>query len=424
MITLYNLCQVVVLALFWPLLLALVLLKAKYRTTLPARLAIGLGRHLPAEPATGRTVWIHALSVGEVSSARPLVMGLRRKFPDIRIVFSTTTATGMKTAKALLSDHVDAILLFPLDLRPVIARYLRLIRPDLFILVETDFWLNILTMLERAGIPSILVNGRISARSFSRYRRGRIVVQRLFRSFTHLCMQTGIDRGNMEKLGVAPGRLHCLGNLKFDALPKVADGGDQQPAVPIPADSLVLLAGSTHEGEEDIIFSVYTELKRRYPHLFLIIAPRNPQRCDEISQRATRLDLAVTLRSGNPSSNPADVLLVDTLGELPWLYGRADIAFVGGSMVAEGGHNPIEPAAQGVPVLFGRHMEDFAEISRDLVLAGGALTVGDLASLAKTVEILIVDDARRQTIGRQARDFVDRHRGVVERHLQVISPYL
>lgn len=424
MIVLYNLCQIMVLAFFWPLLLALVPLKAKYRTTLPARLGIGLERHLPTVPATGKTVWIHALSVGEVSSARPLVIGLRREFPDIRIIFSATTATGMKTARTLLSDHVDAIIPFPLDIRPVIAGYLRQIRPDLFILLETDFWLNILTMLEQAGIPSILVNGRISAQSFSRYRRARIVVQRLFRSFTHLCMQTAIDRDNMERLGVDPGRLHCLGNLKFDALPKTADSGDQHPSVPIPAGTLVLLAGSTHEGEEDSIFSVYSELKKRYPALFLIIAPRNPQRCDEISQRAARHDLAVTLRSDNSSTNQADVLLVDSIGELPWLYARADIAFVGGSMVAAGGHNPIEPAAQGVPVLFGPHMEDFAEISHDLTLAGGALTVADQASLAEIVETLIVDENRRQTIGRQARAFVDRHRGVVERHLQVIRPYL
>ena len=423
MIALYNLCQLLVLALFWPLLLALLLFKAKYRTALPARLGIGLGRHLPAGPATGKTVWIHALSVGEVSSARPLVMGLRREFPDTRIVFTATTATGMKTARALLSGHVDAILPFPLDIRPVIAGYLRLIRPDLFILVETDFWLNVLTMLERAGIPSVLVNGRLSARSYSRYRRGRILVQRLFRSFTHLCMQTDIDRGHMERLGVDPGRLHCLGNLKFDALPTPA-GGDQQPPVEIPAGSLVLLAGSTHEGEEDSIFSVCAELKKRYPTLFLIIAPRNPLRCDAISQIAARYHLAVTLRSGRSSTGPADVLLVDTIGELPWLYALADIAFVGGSMVAEGGHNPIEPAAQGVPVLFGRHMDDFAEISRDLILAGGALTVADRASLAETVESLIVDNTRRQAVGHQARAFVDRHRGVVDRHLRVIRPYL
>lgn len=424
MIALYNLCQIVVLAFFWPLLLALVLLKAKYRTTLPARLGIGLGRHLPAEPPPGKTVWIHALSVGEVSSARPLVMGLRREFPDIRIIFTTTTATGMKTAKALLSAHVDAILPFPLDLRPVIAGYLRLIRPDLFILVETDFWLNILTMLERSGIPSILVNGRISARSFSRYRKARLVVQRLFRSFTQLCMQTVLDRDHMERLGVDPGRLHCLGNLKFDALPKTAGNGDRRRSLPIPAGSVVMLAGSTHEGEEDSIFSVYAELKKRYPGFFLIIAPRNPLRCDEISRIAARHQLAATLRSGSPSASPADVVLVDTLGELPWLYAQADIAFVGGSMVPEGGHNPIEPAAQGVPVLFGLHMEDFAEISRDLTLAGGALTVADRSALAESVETLIVDDNRRQTIGRQARAFVDRHRGVVERHLQVIRPYL
>lgn len=423
MIALYTLCQLLLLALFSPLLLTMALLREKYRTTLPARLGIGLADLLPKDAAAGKTVWVHALSVGEVSSARPLVIGLRRTFPDCRILFSATTATGMRTARSLLAGHVDAILPFPLDLRPVISSYLRTLRPDLFILVETDFWPNLLTMLKAAGVPSILVNGRISARSFSRYRRVKPFVQYLFRSFTHLCMQTEVDRRNMELLGVEPGRLHCLGNLKFDAQPAAAAHGAGRTAIPAPPGSVVFIAGSTHEGEEDSIFSIVAELKKRYPELFLIIAPRNPERSREIAESAGRYHLVPALRSESQAQT-ADCLLIDTLGELPWLYGQADIAFVGGSLVAQGGHNPIEPASQGIPVLFGRHMEDFSEISRDLLDAGGALTVSNQSELAATLASLVASEERRHAIGLQARAFVDSQRGVVDRHLRIIHPYL
>ena len=423
MIPIYNLCQILVLVVAWPILALLVLLRPKYRTTFFSRLGIGLQRHLPQTPAKGKTIWIHALSVGEVSSARPLVLGLRDQFPDVRIVCSTATATGLTIARTLLQGHVDAIFPSPLDLRPVVTRFLRLIRPDLFILVETDFWPNVLAALNNNNVPAILVNGRVSARSLSRYRQAGFFFRPIFRSFAHLCMQTDSDRINMERLGVEPHRLHCLGNLKFDT-PLTSSAGtlDGRPTH-IPDKDLIILAGSTHEGEEDIIFPVYAELKKYHPGLRLIIAPRNPERCPEIARLATRHDLSLTLRS-RESDTTAEVLLIDGIGELPWLYALADIAFVGGSLVAAGGHNPIEPATHGVPVLFGHHMEDFAEISRDLVAAGGALTVTGRDSLAAALNALLSCEDRRKTMGRHARRYIERQQGVVARHLTIIRPYL
>jgi len=423
MIPIYNLCQFFILVIAWPILALLVLLRSKYRTTLLSRLGFGLQRQLPSTPATGKTVWLHALSVGEVSSARPLVLGIRKEFPDARIVCSTTTATGLLLAKTLLKDQVDAIIPSPLDLGPVIAVFLRLIRPDLYILVETDFWPNLLTTLNKNTIPAILVNGRISERSFHRYRRAGFFFRPLFRSFDHLCLQTETDRINMERLGVDPLKLHRLGNLKFDTLSTSPAGRQACLSIHLPDNCLIFVAGSTHEGEENIIFSVYAELKKHHPDLRLILAPRNPDRCPAIAQSAGRHHLAVTLRSQEPEET-TEVLLVDSIGELPWLYALADIAFVGGSMVAEGGHNPIEPAALGVPVLFGRHMEDFAEISHDLVAAGGALTVTDGKSLADTLNALLSAEDRRKTIGRLARECIERQQGVVARHLTIIRPYL
>ena len=423
MIPIYNLCLILFLVIAWPIIALVVLLRPKYRTTFFSRLGIGLQRHLPPTPVTAKTVWIHALSVGEISSVRPLVLGLRDQFPAVRIVCSTTTTTGLSVAKTLLRDHVDAIFSSPLDLGPVIAVFLRLILPDLFILVETDFWPNLLTALNKKKIPAILVNGRISARSFSRYRRAGFFFRPIFRAFDHLCLQTETDRINMQRLGVDPHRLHCPGNLKFDT-PVAAAAGTLDGLPPRnPDHRLTILAGSTHEGEEDIIFAVYAELKKRHPDLRLIVAPRHPDRCPEIARLAGRHHLSLTLRSQAPMET-ADVLLIDSIGELPWLYARADIAFVGGSLVAAGGHNPIEPAAHGVPVLFGRHMEDFAEISDDLVAAGGALTVADRNSLAAALNALLSSDDRRTTIGRLAREYVMRQQGVVGRHLTIIRPYL
>jgi 3-deoxy-D-manno-octulosonic-acid transferase len=423
MIPLYNLCQLVILTVVWPALVILILCKVKYRKTILSRLGVGLRRHFPAGPGDRKTVWIHALSVGEVSSARPLVRGLREAFPEIRIVVSTATATGRQVAHTLLASHVNAVIASPLDFQPAVALFLDTIRPDLFILVETDFWPNLLTALQKKNIPTILVNGRISARSFSAYRRTAFFFRPLFQSFSHLCMQTMEDLGKMREFGVDSERLHCPGNLKYDTFLYTNGGRTEQFSRFIPDRSLVFLAGSTHEGEEDIIFSVCSELKKKYENLFLILAPRDPGRGREIGQLAASHQLSSMYRSDN-QAKAADLLILDSMGELPWLYALADIAFVGGSMVSRGGHNPIEPAGHAVPILFGRHMEDFSEISRDLVLAGGALEVTGSESLHHTLNRLLASKEQRQKIGRLARECIERQRGVVERHLEIIRPYL
>jgi 3-deoxy-D-manno-octulosonic-acid transferase len=423
MILLYNLCQLVILAVAWPALIILVLGKAKYRKTFLSRLGIGLRHHLPAATDDRKTVWIHALSVGEVSSARPLVRGLREAFPELRIIVSTATSTGRQVAHTLLASHVNAIIASPLDFQPAVSGFLDAIRPDIFILVETDFWPNLLTALQKKNIPTILVNGRISAKSFTAYRRTAFFFRPLFQSFSHLCMQTMEDLGKMRGFGVDPGRLHCPGNLKYDTFLYNNVGHTDRFSWYIPDNSLVFLAGSTHAGEEDIIFSVCSELKKKYENLFLILAPRDPGRGREVGQLAAGHHLSCTYRS-DQQAKAADLLILDSMGELPWLYALADIAFVGGSMVSRGGHNPIEPAGLGVPILFGRHMEDFSEISRDLVLAGGALEVTGQESLQTTLSCLLASKDQRQKIGNLARQCIKRQRGVVERHLEIIRPYL
>ena len=424
MIVFYNIFQLLVLLIAWPALLVAILVKPKYRQGIPRRLGFGLQKLLKPARFNQKTVWIHALSVGEVGSARPLVTGLRKEFPEVRIIFSVSTITGLKMAIEHFTALVDRVVPSPLDLKPTVDRYVRLIHPDLFILVETDFWPNLLHALHRRKIPAILVNGRISDKSMSSYKRLAFFFKPLFQSFNHLCMQTESDRKNMEKFEVNREIVHCLGNLKFDTVATNPISALHELSQCIPSSSRIFLAGSTHEGEEDIILWVYGILKKSFSDLFLIIAPRDPERRLEISRMATARNVSWSYRSELNRIPPQDLLILDTMGELPDVYALADVAFVGGSLVKEGGHNPIEPAAAGIPVLFGPHMEDFAEISRDLLQGGGAAVVNNQTSLQQTLESLFSSDEQRIKMGQLAQSCIARQRGVVARHLEIIRAYL
>ncbi len=423
MIAFYNFCQLLILFLTWPVFIILILLTPKYRKGIPARLGIGLRQQLSPTLPDQKTVWIHALSVGEVSSAHPLVAGLRKEFPHLRIIFSASTRTGLRVAGNLLGPLVDSVIPSPLDIGPTVRSYIRLIQPNLFILVETDFWPNLLHSLQQKKVPTILVNGRISQKSFSSYTRFAFFFRPLFQSFAHLCMQTDKDRRNMAHFGVKADSLHCPGNLKYDSFSHISQPNLQGLSQYIPRSSRVILAGSTHKGEEDIILAVYREMKKMHTDLFLIIAPRDPQRRAEIGQLASAHGLSWNYRSEQQAGH-TDILILDTMGELPGLYTLAHVAFVGGSLVRQGGHNPIEPASAGVPVLFGRHMEDFAEVSRDLLQAGGAIEVSDRPSLQQALTGLLASEEQRNKIGDQARAYISNQSGVVNRHLEIIRKYL
>jgi 3-deoxy-D-manno-octulosonic-acid transferase len=424
MLIFYNLIQLTFLVISLPFLLALVLLTPRYRLRTWHRLGFGLRTLVERQKkGAGKTIWVHGLSVGEVTSALPLVSGIRNRFPDAFLVFSAATRSGAKVAEQLLADHIDLFIPFPLDILPVTAFFVRLIRPDLFILVETDFWPNFLTCLQRHNIPAMLVNGRISHRSMASYRRFSFFFKPIFCTFRHLCMQTETDRVNMIDLGVPDGRVHTLGNLKFDTPLITGSSQPQEAPISLSDNSLLLVAGSTHKGEEEIILAVYVRLKAAYPHLFLVIAPRDISRGKEIQGLAAAKGITGTCRSEGKQSGQK-LLVLDTIGELANCYRFADIAFIGGSLLPRGGHNPIEPAVMGAPVLFGPHMEDFAEISQDLLTAGGAKRVGGEESLFQAVDIWLADARLRQDAGLAALRCVEKQQGVIERHLQLIQTLL
>jgi 3-deoxy-D-manno-octulosonic-acid transferase len=429
MLLLYPLFTFVLALALLPVLVLLACRK-KYRARIGKRLGWGLAARMAQLPAaSGPTFWMHALSVGEVTSAVPLAYGLRTAYPQARILFSVTTGTGHEVARKLLTPHVDLVIAAPVDVGWVTPYFIRILRPDLFILVETDFWWHWLHCLHCRRIPAVLVNGRISAASMTRYRRFSCFFLPMFRSFSLLAMQTAADAAQMTALGVAPDKVVTLGNLKFDtsllggatvnhgalAIQKERCGFAVAPPL--------WVCGSTHRGEEAVIFQVYRRLLEHIDGLQLALAPRNIERAGEIVELAAQHGLDCR-RWSLDRQDRGPLLLLDTIGELAGCYAMADVAFVGGSLVASGGHNPIEPAAAAVPVLFGPHMEDFAEIAAELIRCGGASQVDSDDSLHNQIHHILTDRDRQRSMAEAARTCVLANRGVVRKHLDAIVPLL
>jgi len=419
MFILYCLLQL----LFLPVLLLLIIPAIaipKYRGRIPARLGAGLSAIIPAAAAGRKTIWVHALSVGEVTSAIPLLKGLRRDHPRHRIVFSVATRSGQTIARKLAVDLVDHIIASPIDILPVVALFVHRIHPILFVLVETDFWPGLLGYLRLKKIPAVLVNGRISEKSMKGYSRFRFFFRPLFCSFRYLFMQTAADAKAMKTLGVEQRRIKTAGNLKFDTHIRNYPAGTNQLQTLFPSGKILFIAGSTHPGEEKILFQVFTTLRHSFPHLLLIVAPRNPDRKKEICSLAESFHLDVECRTAMKASR-SPVFLLDTIGELIDFYSLSHIAFIGGSLVNCGGHNPVEPAIFGIPVLFGPDMTDFHEIALSLLRTGGGVQVKDGNELLRTLESFLNSDSRRKKYGIAARQCISLQRGVINNHLKIIN---
>ncbi|BCL60258.1 3-deoxy-D-manno-octulosonic acid transferase [Desulfomarina profundi] len=407
---------------FLPVLLLLIIPAMaipKYRGRIPARLGAGLSAIIPASAASQKTIWVHALSVGEVTSAIPLLEGLRRDHPRHRIVFSIATRSGHTIARKLAANLVDYIIPSPIDLLPVVMLFVHRIRPMLFILVETDFWPGLLGYLRLKNIPAVLVNGRISEKSMKGYYRFRFFFRPLFRSFRYLFMQTEFDAKAMNTLGVGEKCIKTAGNLKFDTNILNNSAANELHSL-FPSEKTLLIAGSTHPGEEEVLFQVFKTLRHSFPHLLLIVAPRNPNRKEEICSLAESLDLDIECRTSMNSSR-SPIFLLDTIGELINFYSLSHIAFIGGSLVNYGGHNPVEPALFGIPVLFGPYMSDFHEIALSLLRAGGGLQVKDGNELQQSLESFLASDRKREKYGFAAQQCIQQQRGVINNHMEILN---
>lgn len=430
-IILYNIFQVVGLLLFSPFLLFRAVVSPKYRGRILQRLGSGIADLTEPLAHNRERIWIHALSVGEVLSAQPLVRDLRQACPSALLIFSATTKTGEKLAGEVLTRDVDLFIPFPFDIFGIAKKFIDQVNPDLFVLVETDFWPNLLTIMQRKNIPVILINGRISQTSFKRYQRFRFIFLPMFNSFRFISMQTDSDVNKMIELGVCADRVKALGNLKYDAvLPDTVGWNREQRPISfyrkqfgISSEKIVWIAGSTHAGEEVAILSAYKRLSLLFPNLFLVVAPRDVSRGREIKETADRLGLTVRRRTApfqDEEIPGAPLLILDTMGELTRMYSFCDIAFIGGSLVPEGGHNPLEPAAFGKPILFGPYMDDFTEISSDLLERDAAIVCHDEDEIFEVLKKLLVKDFLREEMGKRAQALVLQHRGVTRRHIEII----
>jgi 3-deoxy-D-manno-octulosonic-acid transferase len=426
---LYNIVLTFAALLAMPLALPIVLRVKKRRTTVLERLGLrGLPRRPDQSGPCRKRIWVHALSVGEVTSAAPLVQRLRRRFPERDIFFSTSTRTGFQTARRLVSAEAAALFYFPYDLWFSVARVVRRVSPEIMVIVETDLWPNFLHTMARRAVPVFLVNARISRRSCDGYRRLSFLTRPAFKGLRRVVAPSPADARRWVTLGVPAGRIVETGNIKFDQhAPEIsrAECRRLQGLLKIPTDGTVLVAGSTHEGEEAILAHAFHQLKAACNGLCFVLAPRDPDRAAAVRRTFLSAGVAATTMAElDRGGAAAEAVVVDRIGLLSTLYALADLAFVGGSLVARGGHNPIEPAVLGVPVLFGPHMSDFREIADLLVASGGAMAVPDGPALADAARPLLADAARREAMGRAGRRTVVSHRGAVDRTVALIAEAL
>lgn len=370
------------------------------------------------------TVWVHAVSVGEVNAAAPVVNALRRQRPDLRLLLTTITPTGSERVRALWGDDVEHVYL-PYDLPGAVTRFLEHFQPHMALIMETELWPNLLLGCRDHGVPTWILNGRLSARSLRGYRVLAPLIGRALRTVRQIAAQSHADATRFVHLGAPRERVLEVGNLKYDIAQ--ADGTEALVAQCRSrlGDRPVWIAASTHEGEEAAVIALHRRLRSRYPDLLLMWAPRHPERFRAVAQDAIAAGWRVATRKLTHWPDAGDdVFVIDTLGELGAFYACAQVAFVGGSLQPIGGHNLLEPAAAGTPVVSGPHLHNFSEIARKMREAG-ALRVGDdVDAVGAALETLLGDAAARADMAEAGRALVEQGRGALARTWQLIEPAL
>lgn len=374
-----------------------------------------------------KLIWVHAVSMGEVIAAIPLIRELKSRYPSIRIVLSTVTDTGQKVARERMSDIVDVIYI-PFDMVFIFKRALGSIKPSAFITIETELWPNTFRVLKKNRIPILVMNGRISEKSFNGYRKTGFFMKDVIRCVDVFCMQDGVYAERIKALGADYDRIKVTGNFKFDT----------RPSHPVPEWTKllrgpVILAGSTHRTEEDLILDNYMELKTEFPRLNLIIAPRHPGRFREVEELIKKRGLGYVKISefrmgqwsgvgGQGTDGSGVVILLDVVGELASVYGASDIAVIGGSFIKHGGQNPLEPAFWGKPIICGPHMENFS-FTEDFYREGGAVK-SDTTKLYDTLKELLESSEKRRVMGERAKALYNEKAGAVSRAIGVLERYI
>jgi 3-deoxy-D-manno-octulosonic-acid transferase len=417
---LYNLLFTIVLVLALPLLPFLVCLGPRYRTGLAERLGY-YSRDLLASLAGSRPVWVHAASVGEVRSAVPLVSALKARAPQRKILLSTFTATGNRQARQI--PGVDAVIFFPLDLFWIVRRALMKFDPALLVIIETEIWPNLLCQAYRRGVPTLLLSGRLSAKASARYTLCRSFFARVLGCFSALGMQSVEDAARIVNLGADEKRVSVVGTLKAARLS--AESWPRTWSGCLHGKPL-LVAGSTHQGEEESLLEALALVRANYPTLSLVIAPRHPERFGDVERLLATSSFVFHRRSQVAPAQwfDKDILLLDSVGELVNFFAAADVAFVGGSLVKVGGHNVLEPARLGKPILFGPHMENFQTLASDMLRQGAAVEVASARELADALNELLADPHKRQHMGQRAAQVAEAHQVAFGLNLGLAERYL
>ena len=431
----YNLFWPIGLLFFLPGYLLKMVRRGGYRKKFGQRLGIydrDLRARLSRSNEKGST-WLHAVSVGEVMIALKLVQQLRTLEPDVHCVLTTTTTTGFALANKNALRRIE-VMYTPLDFWPVMRRAFSVIRPTRIVLVEAEIWPNLAAEAHARRIPLVLVNARLSPRSERRFRQFQFLVAPTFRLLDLVCVQEPEDVDRWHRLGVERSRIKYTGSIKYDPADfdytAEAQGSSgvvgTSPGYVSPVISLerpVLFGGSTHRGEEGILTKAFLNLREKFPSLCLFIAPRHVERVQQIRAQleALSLDVRVASRVAGDNETKADCVLLDRTGELQRWYSIATVVFIGKSLTAHGGQNPVEPILAGKPVIFGPHMENFATLARTLVSKNGAIQVSDIDSLERAVDNLLRDSETRQRLVQSAREVLNQHRGATARAAALIA---
>jgi len=400
----------------------------KYVTGLRQRLG-----NIPLVDSNRPIIWLHCVSVGETQAAQSFVRLLKETFPTHALVVSTTTVTGQRLAQAIFSEQAEAVFYFPIDWAWTVRRVLRRLNPAAIFIMETELWPHLFRAARKRKIPVALLNGRISDQSFRRYNRIRPFISRVLNDLTLATMQSERDATRIRELGLSGDRIVAVGNLKFDTAGTATDTvitsqirerfgfADSQP---------LFVAASTHYPEEAVILNAFRAVRQAHPGLRLLLAPRHPERFAEVDSLLADSEFSVARRSADPRNDDvlADIMLLDSIGELSAVFPLADVAFVGGSIAAHGGHNVIEPAAHGVCTITGPDTSNFTAITKTMLAEGALVQLTDapepIAELAQTLNELLSDKQRRSVIGKRARLVCETNRGATSRTLELLLPVL
>ncbi len=430
---LYDIALHLSLTVFLPYLFFKRITKGKYKSGIGERFGFfepgrfdSLGSGGEGRSQGHKILWFHGVSVGETKAIMPLLKRFKEKNENCKILFSTVTPTGQAVAREEGAGFVDVLMYFPMDFAWVVTKVLDLVKPDIFIVVEKEVWPNIVSLLKERGVPVVVANGSISSRSFSNYKKLSMVFKPTFERISKFCAQTKKDGDRALMLGLPEGNLTVTGNIKFDMSPVELTGQEKNKLLSLlgfSTEDIVFTAGSTHKGEEDKVLEVFGNLKKQFPELKLIIAPRHPERFREVESLIKESGHSYICRSSE-GADGGDIVLLDTLGELVKIYSVSSICFVGGTLVPIGGHNLMEPSYFGKPVLYGSFLKSYLYMAEMLEDGGGSIRVSGESGLKAALKDLLENKDKISIMGRAGKEVVLKSKGATDKTIEVIESFL